>query len=30
LYNGYMIPKTEMHPWFVWYAFILILFSIKV
>ncbi|THW43914.1 putative Brefeldin A resistance protein [Aureobasidium pullulans] len=18
LYNGYMIPKTEMHPWFVW------------
>jgi ATP-binding cassette subfamily G (WHITE) protein 2 (SNQ2) len=20
LYNGYMIPKTEMHPWFVWYV----------
>lgn len=18
LYNGYMIPKSEMHPWFVW------------
>lgn len=21
MYSGYMIPKTEMHPWFVWYVF---------
>lgn len=20
MYNGYMIPKTQMHPWFVWYV----------
>jgi ABC-type multidrug transport system permease subunit len=24
LYVGYMIPKPEMHPWFVWYVLTLI------
>lgn len=22
MYNGYMIPKTDMHPWFVWYVIV--------
>jgi ATP-binding cassette subfamily G (WHITE) protein 2 (SNQ2) len=29
LYSGYMIPKTEMHPWFVWYVITIAYFGIK-